>query len=151
MAHLRTQATTQDLAGRLQWKLSLIKRMYELGYSRDKIQQIFRLLDRLMTLPPELDLNFQAELERFEAEQQMTYITSIERIGIAKATQKNISQILTIRFKDVPTELVEKLNKLYDIELLNQLLERAVTTGSISEFRQQLSQEDTNTDHETSR
>ncbi|BAY80350.1 hypothetical protein NIES25_68380 (plasmid) [Nostoc linckia NIES-25] len=54
MAHLRTQATTQDLAGRLQWKLSLIKRMYELGYSRDKIQQIFRLLDRLMTLPPEL-------------------------------------------------------------------------------------------------
>ncbi|MDM9383672.1 Rpn family recombination-promoting nuclease/putative transposase [Chlorogloeopsis sp. ULAP01] len=151
MAHLRTQATTQDLAGRLQWKLSLIKRMYELGYSRDKIQQIFRLLDRLMTLPPELDLNFKAELERFEAEQEMTYMTSIERIGIAEATQKYIVQILTIRFKDVPTELVEKLNKLYDIELLNQLLEKAVTTGSISEFEQQLSQEDTNTDNKTSR
>ncbi len=145
IAHLRTQATTQDLAGRLQWKLSLIKRMYELGYSRDKIQQIFQLLDRLMTLPPELDLNFKAELERFEAEQKMTYMTSIERIGIAEATQKYIAQILTIRFKDVSTELVEKLNKLYDIELLNQLLEKAVTTGSISEFEQQLSQEDTDT------
>jgi len=90
-------------------------------------------------------------LDRFEAEQQMTYITSIERIGIAKATQKNISQILTIRFKDVPTELVEKLNKLYDIELLNQLLEKAVTIGSISEFGQQLSQEDKKIDNETSK
>jgi hypothetical protein len=27
---------------------------------------------RLMTLPPELDLNFKAELDSFEAEQQMT-------------------------------------------------------------------------------
>lgn len=36
-----------------------------------------------MTLPPELELNFKAELERFEAEQEMTYITSIERIGVA--------------------------------------------------------------------
>jgi hypothetical protein len=125
--------------------------IFLIGYSRDKILQIFRLLDRLMTLPLELDLNFKAELERFEAEQQMTYITSIERIGIAKATQKYIAQILTIRFEDIPTELVEKLNKLYDIELLNQLLEKAVTTGSISEFEQQLSQEDTNTDDKTTR
>ncbi|MCC2693904.1 Rpn family recombination-promoting nuclease/putative transposase [Nodularia sp. LEGE 04288] len=143
MAHLRTQATTQDLTGRLRWKLSLIKRMYELGYSRDKISQLFRLLDRLMTLPPDLDLNFKAELKRFEAEQEMTYITSIERIGIAQATQKHIAKILTIRFKDVPPELVEQLNELYDVESLNQLLEKAVTTNSISEFQQELSQEDT--------
>ncbi|GAX38414.1 Rpn family recombination-promoting nuclease/putative transposase [Nodularia sp. NIES-3585] len=143
MAHLRTQATTQDLTGRLRWKLSLIKRMYELGYSRDKISQLFRLLDRLMTLPPDLDLNFKAELRRFEAEQEMTYITSIERIGIAQATQKYIAKILTIRFKDVPPELVEQLNELYDVESLNQLLEKAVTTNSISEFQQELSQDNT--------
>ncbi|MGF1979814.1 MAG: hypothetical protein RMY30_030090 [Nostoc sp. CmiSLP01] len=81
----------------------------------------------------------------------MAYITSIERIGIAEATQKYIAQILTIRFKNVPIELVEKLNKLYDIELLNELLEKAVAIGSISEFGQQLSHEDTNIDNDTSR
>ncbi|MBW4558285.1 MAG: Rpn family recombination-promoting nuclease/putative transposase [Trichormus sp. ATA11-4-KO1] len=145
MAHLRTQATTQDLAGRLRWKLSLIKRMYELGYSKDKISQLFRLLDRLMTLPPDLDLNFKAELERFEAEQEMTYITSIERIGIAQTLQQSITKILTLRFKDVPPELVEQLNKFYDIELLNQLLENAVTTDSISEFQQKFNQENIDT------
>ncbi|AHJ29703.1 Rpn family recombination-promoting nuclease/putative transposase [Nodularia spumigena CS-584] len=146
MAHLRTQATTQDLTGRLRWKLSLIKRMYELGYSRDKISQLFRLLDRLMTLPPDLDLNFKTELKRFEAEKEMRYITSIERIGIAEATQQSIAKILKLRFQDVPPELVEQLNKLYDIESLNQLLEKAVTTASIAEFQQELNQEDTDTD-----
>ncbi|MDB9373420.1 Rpn family recombination-promoting nuclease/putative transposase [Nodularia sphaerocarpa] len=141
MAHLRTQATTQDLTGRLRWKLSLIKRMYELGYSRDKISQLFRLLDRLMTLPPDLDLNFKTELKRFEAEKEMRYITSIERIGIAEATQQSIAKILKLRFQDVPPDLVEQLNKLYDIESLNQLLEKAVTTASIAEFQQELNQD----------
>ncbi|WP_339461664.1 hypothetical protein [Nodularia spumigena] len=141
MAHLRTQATTQDLTGRLRWKLSLIKRMYELGYSRDKISQLFRLLDRLMTLPPDLDLNFKTELKRFEAEKEMRYITSIERIGIAEGIQQSIAKILKLRFQDVPPELVEQLNKLYDIESLNQLLEKAVTTASIAEFQQELNQE----------
>ncbi|MFQ4144434.1 transposase [Chlorogloeopsis sp. ULAP02] len=141
MAHLRTQATTQDLAGRLQWKLSLIKRMYELGYSREKIQQIFRLLDRLMTLPPELDLNFKAELDRFEAEQEMTYITSIERIGRAQAIQESIAEVLEARFNQVPPGLIEQVNKIYELDKLKQLLRRASITESISEFGQQLSQE----------
>ena len=141
MAHLRTQATTQDLTGRLRWKLSLIKRMYELGYSRDKISQLFRLLDRLMTLPPDLGLNFKTELKRFEAEKEMRYITSIERIGIAEGIQQSIAKILKLRFQDVPPELVEQLNKLYDIESLNQLFEKAVTTASMAEFQKELNQE----------
>jgi len=145
MAHLRTQATTQDLTGRLQWKLSLIKRMYEVGYSRDKIQQIFRLLDRLMTLPPELDLNFQAELERFEAEQEMTYMTSIERIGRAQTLQESITEVLETRFNNVPPELIEQLKKIYELDRLKQLLKQSITISSISEFGQQLSQENTNT------
>jgi hypothetical protein len=143
MAHLWTQATTQDLAGRLRWKLSLIKRMYELGYSRDKIFQLFDLIDRLMALPPDLDLDFKAELKRFEAEQEMRYITSIERIGIAEGIKQSIATVLKTRFQDVPPQLVEQLNQIYDREHLNSLLKKAITTESIVEFQQQLSQENT--------
>lgn len=141
MAHLRTQATTQDLTGRLRWKLSLIKRMYELGYSRDKISQLFRLLDRLMTLPPDLDLNFKTELKRFEAEKEMRYITSIERIGIAEGIQQSIAEVLEARFNHVPPELVEQLNQIYDHTRLKPLLKKASITRSISEFQQELNQE----------
>jgi hypothetical protein len=146
MAHLRTQATTKDLTGRLRWKLSLVKRMYELGYSRDKILQLFDLIDRLMALPPNLDLNFKTELQRFEAEQKMRYVSSIERLGISEGIQQSIASIVEARFNYVPPELVEQLNQIYDNESLKRLLKQAMTTISIAEFQQQLSQENTGTD-----
>ncbi|WP_071192455.1 transposase [Trichormus sp. NMC-1] len=145
MAHLRTQATTQDLTGRLRWKLSLIKRMYELGYSRDKILQLFDLIDRLMALPPNLDLSFKTELKQFEDEQKMAYITSIERIERSQTLQESIVDILEARFNYVPPELVEQINQIYDHARLKQLLKKAGITASVSDFQQQLSQENTDT------
>jgi hypothetical protein len=62
VAHLRTQATTQDSQGRLQWKLSLIRQLYELGYTRDKILQLFRLIDWMMALPKDLERVFDNEM-----------------------------------------------------------------------------------------
>ncbi|MBE9257403.1 MULTISPECIES: hypothetical protein [Aphanizomenonaceae] len=146
MAHLRTQATTKDLTSRLRWKLSLIKQMYELGYSREKILQLFDLIDRLMTLPPDLDLNFKTELKQFEDEQKMRYVSSIERLGISEGIQQSIASIVEARFNYVPPELVEQLNQIYDNERLKRLLKQAMTTISIAEFQQQLSQENTDTD-----
>jgi hypothetical protein len=143
MAHLRTQATTRNLTGRLQWKLSLVKRMYELGYSREKILQLFDLIDRLMTLPPDLDLNFKTELQRFEGEKEMTYITSIQRIERAQTLQESIVKILKTRFQDPPSELVEQINQIYDHDQLNQLLEQAITIGSVPDFQELLTQENT--------
>ncbi|WP_235335124.1 hypothetical protein [Aphanizomenon flos-aquae] len=146
MAHLRTQATTKNLTGRLQWKLSLVKRMYELGYTREKILQLFDLIDRLMALPPNLDLNFKTELKQFEDDKKMAYITSIERLGIAQTLQKSIVKIIKTRFQDGPSELVEQINKIYDHERLNQLLEQAITIGSVPDFQELLTQENIGTD-----
>jgi hypothetical protein len=141
MAHLRTQATTQDLTGRLRWKLSLIKRMYELGYNRDKILQLFDLIDRMMALPTDLDLNFKAELNRFESEKDMRYVSSVERLGKAEGIQESIADILEARFNNVPPELVEQINQIYDHARLKQLLKQAGIIGSVFDFQQQLSQE----------
>ncbi|UUO16843.1 Rpn family recombination-promoting nuclease/putative transposase [Dolichospermum heterosporum] len=145
MAHLRTQATTKDLTGRLRWKLSLVKRMYELGYSRDKILQLFDLIDRLMALPPNLDLNFKTELKQFEDDKKMAYITSVQRIERSQTLQESVVKILKTRFQDTPSKLVEQINQIYEHDRLNQLLEEAITIGSISDFQQQLSQENTDT------
>ena len=145
MAHLRTQATTKNLTGRLQWKLSLVKRMYELGYTREKILQLFDLIDRLMALPPNLDLNFKTELKQFEDEQKMAYITSVQRIERSQTLQESVVKILKTRFQDAPSKLVEQINQIYEHDRLNQLLEEAITTRSISDFQQQLSQENTDT------
>lgn len=76
----------------------------------------------------------------------MTYMTSIERIGRAQTLQESIAEVLETRFNNVPPELIEQLKKIYDLDRLKQLLKQSIITSSISEFQQQLTQENTGTE-----
>jgi hypothetical protein len=92
------------------------------------------------TLPQPLDNSFQREIKRFEEEKIMPYVTSIERLGIQTgrltSCQKHIIDILEIRFEVVPSPLRETINKLEDINQLENLLKQAVTIASLADFQQ---------------
>ena len=45
MAHLKTQETRSNALERQGWKLALIKRLYGLGYAREQIAKLFKLID----------------------------------------------------------------------------------------------------------
>ena len=55
MAHLQTKATRHDPQSRLAWKLRLVKRLYEKGYARDDVLELFRFIDWLLALPLEYE------------------------------------------------------------------------------------------------
>jgi len=82
MAHLRTLETRRDVRQRLEWKLILTKMLYERGYDERTVIDLFRFLDWLMFLPENLQLEYRAELERYEEDKKMPYVTTIERMGI---------------------------------------------------------------------
>jgi hypothetical protein len=140
MAHLKTQGTRQKPEDRLQWKLRIIKGLYQQGYSREDIRELFRLIDWLMALPQPLDNSFQTEIKRFEEETKMPYVTSIERLGIQKGMmtrgREDVIDILEIRFDIVPSPLIEMINKIDDINQLKILLKQAVTIASLADFQQ---------------
>jgi hypothetical protein len=58
MADLKAQATRRDPQGRLQWKLTLVKILYQRGYTKEDILELFRFIDWLMVLPDDLELSF---------------------------------------------------------------------------------------------
>ncbi|MEY3868980.1 MAG: hypothetical protein RLZZ338_2871, partial [Cyanobacteriota bacterium] len=124
----------------LQWKLRIIKGLYQQGYSREDIRELFRLIDWLMALPQPLDNSFQTEIKRFEEETKMPYVTSIERLGIQKGMmtrgREDVIDILEIRFDIVPSPLIEMINKIDDINQLKILLKQAVTIASLADFQQ---------------
>ncbi|MFL9449958.1 hypothetical protein AB0758_02265 [Tolypothrix bouteillei VB521301_2] len=133
MAHRKTQATTQAASERFQWKLRLIKGLYRRGYSRQDIINIFLVLDSMMRLPEPLEVTLRDELRQFEEENQMPYISSIERIGRLEGRlegqhekAKNLIQsLLKSRFGVLDEELssvVEPLTQLPDDEVANLLL-----------------------------
>jgi len=68
MAHLQARATRRDPEGRLQWKLHLIRRLYERGYARQDVLELFRFIDWVLTLPDGLEARLQAELVQLERE-----------------------------------------------------------------------------------
>jgi Putative transposase, YhgA-like len=120
MAHLKTKATTGEPQQRKQWKWVLVRRLFEQGYSRDDVVELFRLVDWMMGLPKALEQEFRAELRQYQEERQMPYITSVERLakeegvqeGIDLGRRQVIENLLKVRFgalDEALTAIVEPL------------------------------------------
>ena len=92
MAHIKTKETLHDDEGRKRWKLYLVRRLYERGYSRIDLINLFRFIDWLMKLPQDIEEGFWEEIRQYEEERNMPYVTSVERIGIKKGIQQGIQQ-----------------------------------------------------------
>ena len=143
MAHLHTQATRQNVQERFQSKLLLVRGLYERGYSKSEILELFRLIEWMMVLPDDLESEFRTELRQFEGENQMPYITGFERDGMVKNAREDILEVLEARFEAVPVELSDRIGSIDDQALLKQLLRRAATMPSVEAFQQTLTQNDT--------
>ena len=154
MAHLKTKATQQNPESRLQWKLSLVRSLYDRGYRRDDVLQLFRFIDWIMVLPEALARGFKEVVRSYEEADRMRYVTSIERLaieegiqqgieqgieqGIVQASRNYIIQFLQIRFGEVPTSIVDALNGINDAAVLRSLFTRAIAINSLAEFQQVL-------------
>ena len=88
MAHLKTQQTSQQLQERKTWKLSLIRRLYDLGWQEQDIRNLYRFIDWVMILPTELSEEFWEEFKQIEQERSMSYVTTGERIGYERGKQE---------------------------------------------------------------
>ena len=66
----------------------MIKRLYERGYDRSSIVNLFKFTDWLIILPEELKLSFWEELRVYEEECQIPSITSAEQIGYDRGVRE---------------------------------------------------------------
>ncbi len=61
--------------------MRLVRLLYQRGYRREDILELFRVLDWMLQLPDGLEQEFKRELIAFEEQANMPYITSIERLS----------------------------------------------------------------------
>ncbi|MBF0614266.1 MAG: DUF4351 domain-containing protein [Magnetococcales bacterium] len=90
LAHLTGKQTRNQPTERFQQKMRMTRMLYEHGFSRQRIVDLFRFIDWLLSLPEELDNQFWVILSDFEENKNMTYITSVERIGHKKGKEEGI-------------------------------------------------------------
>src|SRR5579863_4788935 len=70
--------------------MTVVRRLYRLGYDHSQITQLFRFIDWVMRLPDDLERRFRAELRAYEEENHMPYVTSMERIGREEGRQEGL-------------------------------------------------------------
>jgi hypothetical protein len=138
-AHLTNQQTKRNVNQRYDGKLRIAKSLYQKGYSRGDILELFRLIDWMINLPEMAEQEFKKEIQRFEEEKQVAYITSVERIarqeGIVQNRREVIIEVLEVRFSELPSALVEKINQIEDPDLLKTLHREAITIDSLAAFQ----------------
>ena len=122
MAHLKTKETRNDAIARKEWKFRLTRQLYEQGYDRRDIINLFRFIDWILELPESLKQAFRDELEQYEQERQMPYVTSIEQMGIERERQKIALKML---HENIPLEIIARITEL-TIEQLQQLQSQSV-------------------------
>ncbi|BAZ08785.1 hypothetical protein NIES4071_05910 [Calothrix sp. NIES-4071] len=135
MAHLSTLDTVGKDEQRFESKLTLVRGLYERGYTKNEVLELFRLIQWMMVLPEPLAISFKQEFKRIQEEGRVPYITDIELDGMVKNGRKSVVTALEARFGTVSPQVSERLETVEDIDVLESLLRQAVTTASVQEFQ----------------
>jgi hypothetical protein len=130
-AHLTAQQTRADAAARTRAKLRLLRGLYERKMEGEDRRQWIRFLDWLLNLPEEQERDIARELEGFEQEKKMPYITSFERLGYdrglkegqASGLWKAIELGLKLRFGEEGLALMPRVKQVNDPSALQAVID----------------------------
>jgi predicted transposase YdaD len=88
LSHLQALATQKAPQSRREWKLRIVKRLYSGKWSKEDVRNLFRLIDWIMTLPEDIENDFRSDVMNLEEEKKMPYVTSIERLALARGLEQ---------------------------------------------------------------
>ena len=72
LVHLKSLETKGDTANRYAWKFRLVKGMYTRGRSAEQVRNLFKFIDWMIDLPPELEKQFTEQLSTMTGGAWMT-------------------------------------------------------------------------------
>jgi hypothetical protein len=138
LAQLIAHQTHKQPLQRKEGKFKLIRLLYERGYQRQDILELFRFIDWMLRLPKALELQLNRELILIKEEEKMKYVTSIERFaeargkaeGKAEGEAKTLLKLLKLKFNNLPAWVEEKVTTA-DVAQLDQWIEKFLTAQSI--------------------
>ncbi|NOQ34711.1 MAG: hypothetical protein GQ569_02315 [Methylococcaceae bacterium] len=132
---------TEDNQQKFNHKFQLIRLLYQRGYEKQDVLELFRFIDWMLLLPKELELQINDEIIRIETETKMAYVTSFERFAIekgeaigevrgeAKGEAKTLLKLFKLKFGLVPDWVEEKVNSATVVQL-DLWVERILTAES---------------------
>ena len=131
MAHLKS-IELKDGDQRKQWKMKLVRNLYQRGWDRSIIIELFRFIDWVIALPKGLDATFWNEVKQFEQERAVQYVTTGERIGMQKYGVTALLRQMKKKFGNVPKATEERIEKA-DSETLLEWSDKVLDAETIDD------------------
>jgi hypothetical protein len=94
---------------KLNTKIGLIKRLLIKKWTREDITALYRFIDWVIALPPELELEYHHTIEKCEEELKVSYVTTAERIGIKRGETEMLVSLLENKFQTIPEKYLDKI------------------------------------------
>lgn len=92
MAHLQAKATQGDMNRRRRQKMRLARLLFERGYDREAVIDLFRFILWVLRLPENLENEFRQELEEYQEERAMVYLTSYDELVREEGRREGLEQ-----------------------------------------------------------
>jgi hypothetical protein len=124
-AHLSALRTRHDTARRFAAKRELVRLLYTQGWQRQRVIDLFTIIDWMLTLPKPQERRVWQDIEQIERKAEMKYVTSVERLAIERGRKKwvaegrlegklegkleTLTRLLTRRFGPLPEWATERM------------------------------------------
>ena len=119
---------------RLATKFELTRNLYKMGWSGEDIRALYKFVDWIMVLPPELEETYTENVMKIEKDLEMNYVSTAERVGIRKGMQQGecavVLHLLETKFKEVPSAYQAQLRQM-DSSALLELAKRILSSQSL--------------------
>ncbi|MCS0607379.1 DUF4351 domain-containing protein [Massilia solisilvae] len=122
-AHLLTQQTRGQHVQRRDAKFRLARLLYERKWDKQRIIDLFSVIDWMMYLPPEFETQLMDDINSLEKERGMPYMNSFERRGLERGREEGreegrkealselLSRQLEKRFGQLPQPIRDRLKQ----------------------------------------
>ena len=90
MAHAGTRATVADPHARLDWKFRLPAACPSVATTASRIIGLYRFIDWVMALPDNLELEYDRQVDEYQEDRKMEYLSSMERRAMERGRQAGI-------------------------------------------------------------
>jgi hypothetical protein len=141
LAHLKAHETKGDFTSRYNWKMRMMKGLYDRGFDRVRMVRLFRVIDWVIKLPKVQCVALAREMDRFEQEKQMERPSPTQEIwqedGIAIGLRKAIEKALKRRGAEA-SDLMPRVNAIEELADLEAFLDAVLAQSDLEALRAML-------------
>jgi hypothetical protein len=142
LARLKAQETKGDRVARYDWKMRLVKGLYDRGFDKVRMVRLFNVIAWVVKLSQVQRARFEREMQAFEKERAVERLSPTFRHywddGAVYGFHKSIEILIRQKFGQAGLNLLPRLKAVTDSVVLERLIDAVSTVPDLDAFRNML-------------